>query len=326
MSIPQLHYISHGTQETGGYHHELTLLQALSEEQSITPSTHRYKANVVGWLGACKLWLFAFKHAGKGVNLTVQRLAFPVWLKSLFLGAKVIVVFHHYDKREQRSALHQLQFKLLLLLARLRLNNFKLVVVAPFWKMFFIEHAVPSETILYFPNLFDTKQYRQYSDDTTKSKIVYLGQFGEKQHEEVFTLVKRLHKAGYTPVFTTLNPDTVEQHQNFEVRYLSKEEYKKLLASACYTVCLSRFNEGWNRTAHESLLLGTPVIGNAAGGLGDLLSEANQTCVKDVDEALQKITEGISFHLPDPFVHRYDISQIPYYAKPIVEFCTNGIS
>lgn len=326
MTAPQLHYISHGAQETGGYHHELTLVYALEQELSTTTNVHRYKANISGLLGVCKLWWYAFKHAGKGVNITVQRLAFPVWLKSLLLGSKVLVVFHHYDEREQRSVFHQLQFSLLQLLARLSLTNFKLVVVAPFWKQFFIEHAVKPEAILYFPNLFDTRHYLQYSNVATKTNIVYLGQFGEKQDEDVFKLAAWLHKAGYTPVFSSLNQEVVHQHENYEVRCLSKEEYQKLIASAYCTVCLSRFNEGWNRTAHESLLLGTPVIGNDAGGLGDLLKEANQLRVKQAEKAFHKITEGISLQLPDTFTHRYDISQIPYYAKPIVEFCNNGIS
>jgi hypothetical protein len=34
------------------------------------------------------------------------------------------------------------------------------------------------------------------------------------------------------------------------------------------TVCLIKVNEGWNRLAHESILIGTPVFGYGNGGLG----------------------------------------------------------
>ena len=39
---------------------------------------------------------------------------------------------------------------------------------------------------------------------------------------------------------------------------------------------MSRFLEGWNRTAHEATLLGTTVIGSGKGGMRELLEKSNQ--------------------------------------------------
>ena len=58
---------------------------------------------------------------------------------------------------------------------------------------------------------------------------------------------------------------------------LNYEKYIQLLYVSDVTVILSKLNEGWNRVAHESVLCGTPVIGNGVGGLGELLKITEQT-------------------------------------------------
>jgi glycosyltransferase involved in cell wall biosynthesis len=39
---------------------------------------------------------------------------------------------------------------------------------------------------------------------------------------------------------------------------------------------MSRFREGWCRTAHEAMLLGRPVVGSGTGGMGELLRGGHQ--------------------------------------------------
>ena len=46
-----------------------------------------------------------------------------------------------------------------------------------------------------------------------------------------------------------------------------------LLQAASVAVTMSKFNEGWCRTAHEAMLCKTPVVGSGMGGMGELLEE-----------------------------------------------------
>jgi glycosyltransferase involved in cell wall biosynthesis len=55
---------------------------------------------------------------------------------------------------------------------------------------------------------------------------------------------------------------------------------------------MSKFLEGWNRTAHEAILVGTPVVGSGQGGMLELLEKSNQKVVtnfSDLDEIVSKI-------------------------------------
>ena len=51
--------------------------------------------------------------------------------------------------------------------------------------------------------------------------------------------------------------------------------------------------EGWNRTAHEALLAGTPVVGVRAGGLGELLGGAGQLTVEDATSLAVAVAEAL---------------------------------
>lgn len=326
MAQRVVHYISHGKLKTGGHRHEVTLVNALVDLLHAKEHQFRYPKHTNGLIGALKLWWFAFKNSGSFVNVTVQRLVFPVWLKSVFTGANVLVVVHHFDKRETRSWLHNIQFWLLVTLVKLNLRNLKLVVVSPYWVNFFSLLGVEKENILLFPNLFSVNEYAAHQPKIKNNKQVYLGQFGEKQHDEIYTLASLLTDKGYQPFFTTLDAANVLKTETYEVVHLSDSEYKNKIACSLATVCFSKFNEGWNRVAHESLLLGVPVIGNDAGGLTDLLTQAEQYVVSNANEALSLLEAKLFKPTPSAFISAYDVRQIPYYAKPIVDFCNkNGI-
>ena len=44
---------------------------------------------------------------------------------------------------------------------------------------------------------------------------------------------------------------------------------------------MSLFNEGWCRSAHESMICGTPVIGSGKGGMSELLKGGKQIICKN---------------------------------------------
>jgi glycosyltransferase involved in cell wall biosynthesis len=63
---------------------------------------------------------------------------------------------------------------------------------------------------------------------------------------------------------------------------LSFRDYVCLLKAAQVVVTMSRFQEGWNRVAHEAMLVGTPVVGSGRGGMGELLRGGGQLICEDV--------------------------------------------
>lgn len=287
---------------------------------------HRSAKNHKGLIGFLQLWWFAFKHAKGAVNVTVQRLCLPVLLASILTNKKVIVVFHHYDKREKSSFLYHLNFRLMLVLLKAGCGRLKVVVVAKYWQSYLVQNGVAFDDVFLVPNLFDTKIYAQAKVHVKKNKQIYFGQYSAKQHPDVFEVIEQLALNGYECFFTTLHQHEEKVMPSFRVKKLSYDAYLQQLATSLYTVCLSGINEGWNRTAHESLLLGTPVIGNNAGGLGELLQLANQPIINSVSEATEIILQNKHINIPEIIFEPFDLRQISYYAKSIVAFCNNGIS
>lgn len=289
--------------------------------------TYRAEQDFKGIFGFINLWWFGFKYAVADVNITVQRLLLPVFLRSIFTRKKVLLVFHHYDVREQLSFAYHLNYKLILMLLRLNHPRLKVVVVANYWVDFLVNQGVDKTSIIVFPNLFNVPEYESIKQiNAPKTNTIYLGQYGLKQHPLVFELASLLNSHGYICVFSTNNKHEVKQMPTYQVIQFLYANYLPFIASCKYTVCASRFNEGWNRTAHESLLLGTPVIGNKSGGLTQLLNEANQYQVTTAQQAYDIISKNRFNSIPQSFVQRYHINQISYYAQPIGEFCSNGIS
>jgi glycosyltransferase involved in cell wall biosynthesis len=63
-----------------------------------------------------------------------------------------------------------------------------------------------------------------------------------------------------------------------------RREYLTLLAASSVAVTMSKFDEGWCRTAHEAMLLRTPVVGSGRGGMRELLEGGRQVVCPDFSE------------------------------------------
>lgn len=72
---------------------------------------------------------------------------------------------------------------------------------------------------------------------------------------------------------------------NFNLNY---REYLCLLRASALVITMSRFNEGWCMTAHEAMLLKTPVIGSGKGGMGELLEGGKQIICRDAADLKEK--------------------------------------
>lgn len=325
MHNNNIHYISHGGIKTGGYLHEMELGNYLAKCLGAELKVFRYTNKVKGLSSFLKLWTYAFHQSTSRMQITVQRLALPVALACLLRKSSMILVWHHYDERQKHSFFYHFNAKLLIYLLKSGWNSLRVVVVSTYWRDWLIDKGVSSDLIQLVPNLFDTDKYKSIEKPTKKDKAVCFGQYGIKQHPEIFELINRLHEQGYFCYFTSPDDKAIKQTDTYTVFHLPQEQYLHRLASSMYTVCFSAFAEGWNRLAHESILVGTTVIGNEAGGLGLLLKEAEQLIISHPLEALPLITAHTGINQPDRFINKYDIKQISYYADSLVVFGKHAI-
>lgn len=274
-----------------------------------------------GLLAFFKLWFNAFALSNAQINVTVQRLLIPVLVASIFRKQQVVLIWHHYDAKQKHSFFYHANVWLVINLLKLGMQNIKVVVVAKFWQQWLINKGVSKDNVIIIPNLFDVKSYRPYLATLKNNKLIYCGQYGVKQPAEMESFTTQLTEKGYTCFYTTPNENEVQKLPHAQVLSLSKHEYLTKVSSAAYTVCFSSINEGWNRVAHESLMVGTPVIGNTAGGLGDLLIMAEQHIVLNLNQAQEIILSNKQVTIPTQFLAKYDMAQIAYHAAPLITFC-----
>jgi len=73
---------------------------------------------------------------------------------------------------------------------------------------------------------------------------------------------------------------------NFHLDY---REYLKLLKACSIVLTMSKFKEGWCITAHEAMLLKTPVIGSGLGGMRELLQGGEQIICQDFKDLRERV-------------------------------------
>ena len=131
-----------------------------------------------------------------------------------------------------------------------------------------------------------------------------------------------LEKEGYECRFSTLfdrGKTDFEQQRTLKVQY---HAYLQYLAQSSYCLAFTHMNEGWNRIVHESILLGTSVIGFEKGGLGNLLTESGSTIVADAQEAFDYIVanEAVKRTPNDVFIEKYETKNASFFLNPILDF------
>ena len=156
------------------------------------------------------------------------------------------------------------------------------VAVSNYWKEEFESKGLRNVKVIY--NSFNPEDFSfsQESKDAFRKKynlcgkpLIYLGNCRKgKGAEESYEVLKDMDVNFVTSGLSDISlplPNLL----------LSAEEYRLLLASSDVVLTMSTFKEGWNRTAHEASLCGTPVIGTGIAGMKELLEIANQRIVPD---------------------------------------------
>lgn len=308
----KIQYLSFGITKTGGYRHELFFCEQL--KKTFNKSYPKVELKVIRLnkyfthiFQHVYLFIWTFIKSNADVNVVTSKLGLAAVLRNWFSKGKVYIVIHNYDDADGKSNMLKYYFKQLFkILKMVKHDRFKLVVVSQFWQKYFLDLGV--KHIMYFPNFFNTSNYIKLKKEN-KNQWINLGQYSSKNDPELYKISRELSRKGFYCYYCTNNSLEAKPHNgSFEVIYfLNFQDYLEQVSLSYCTLALTTINEGWNRMAHESILLGTPVIGYNKGGLGDLLKESNSVIVKNADEALTCILENILM-LPDSkFIEKYDI-------------------
>lgn len=165
-----------------------------------------------------------------------------------------------------------------------------IVTVSEYWKQYFIQKGYRNVYKIY--NGFDIPQFQISDEEVLRFKkkyefeekpIVYLGNCQKpKGVVEAYRALRDLDVQLVTSGKRMVNIPAV--HLELDYR-----EYLCLLRASTVAIAMSKFREGWCRTAHEAMLLKTPVIGSGLGGMRELLEGGEQIVCEDFKNLKEKV-------------------------------------
>tara|TARA_Y100000991_G_C21947855_1_gene338282 strand:+ start:444 stop:1400 length:957 start_codon:yes stop_codon:yes gene_type:complete len=188
-----------------------------------------------------------------------------------------ILILHHIDSSYSPffSKIYQKFNHFALMINKRRFD--KTIVVSSYWKLKLTSLGFNNIHVIY--NSFDLSKFiinenekkifrtKYFLDDRP---IVYLGNALIKKG--VIESFKELKEMDVN--FVTSGTEKIKLTcLNLNLSY---REYLTLLSISDIVITMSKFSEGWNRTAHEATLLETTVIGSGKGGMKELIEKSNQ--------------------------------------------------
>ena len=318
---PKLQYISHGISLTGGYYHESTLAQTLAQQihgEAAHYSEVRFNRIFKGPVGWLLLFFKAFFAADSNAHIiTVARLAWPIRLKQLFGKGKMLLVLHNYDANDGKPALYYRLLNTFLRHSVKHSNHIRLVVVARCWQQFMHDKFGIKAT--HFPNLFHTEKYTFLKETTKKNpKLIHFGQYSEKIDKKKYLLLfHKLKTKGFVCYFSS---SAAPFSSHFPISFFNTHDaYLKQMAGSAVSIIQNSVNEGWDRVAFESLLLGTTIIVSPGGGNEEMANQFGGAVCKEVDEIVA-LVEQANFKMVQTSLDDYHVNKAPIWAKPLFNF------
>lgn len=205
-----------------------------------------------------------------------------------------ISIIHHIDSSQKN---HPVLNRLLEKKFSMNLNRIDTIVtVSEFWKRCIAEMGHDDVRVVY--NGFDVKEFKISGDEVARFReehrlrgkpIIYLGNC-----QPAKGVVEAYHELKDRDAFLVTSG---EEQVNIPARNLNLnyKDYLILLKAASVVVAMSKFKEGWNRTAHEAMLCKTPVIGSGLGGMRELLEGGKQLLCEDLS-ALNDLVDAALEH------------------------------
>ncbi|MGB9743312.1 MAG: glycosyltransferase family 4 protein [Minisyncoccales bacterium] len=203
---------------------------------------------------------------------------------------KNIALVHHIDFSFSPLLVKTVFFFLTPLIFRNLRKADAIVVVSKYWEKFFKERGYKNVYLIYNAFNLDELSISDREIEEFKKKynligkpIIYLGNCQKaKGVVESYKALKNLD----CHLVTSGKPMVKIPARNLEIEY---RDYLKLLKASSIAVTMSRFKEGWCRTAHEAMLLKTPVIGSGLGGMRELLEGGKQMTCEDFGSLRERV-------------------------------------
>lgn len=198
---------------------------------------------------------------------------------TFFIGPepKQVVIAYHYDTAYSHPLVKLHHSWGLKSMIASRNNIHKVIVIAKYWQDFYANLGFKNIELLYCS--FDLSQFEIPESEVESfkeryqlngKKVVYIGNAQKKKGADF--VYEALKDTDYF-LITSGNSDIDLPVLNLKLKH---RDYLCLMKAAGLVVTYSQFKEGWNRVAHEAMLLKTPVIGSGSGGMGELLSGGGQ--------------------------------------------------
>ncbi len=223
-----------------------------------------------------------------------------LWIRDNFLSistflfdrtkGKNLALIHHFDFSDSPLILRIIFF----FLEKISYYNLKkadaIVTVSEYWEKYFLDRGYSNVYKIY--NAFNLADFNISEDEVLEFKkrfnlegkpIIYMGNCQKaKGVAETFRVLKDLS----VYLITSGEQRVKIPAMNLNLEY---RDYLKLLKASSMVITMSKFKEGWCRTAHEAMLLKTPVIGSGLGGMKELLEGGNQIICGDFNFLKEKV-------------------------------------
>ena len=208
-------------------------------------------------------------------------------------GKQIALIFH-IDFSSQPSYLKPFGWALERIFYRHLKGVDAIVTISKYWQNHFLEKGYPRVYLIY--NGFDMDPFHLEEGDLLKFKetfrlggkpILYLGNCQRvKGVVEAYDQLKDLDVHLVTSGRKEVDIPTLNLN-------LSYRDYLLLLKASSAVLTMSKFKEGWNRTAHEAMLCKTPVIGSGLGGMRELLEGGGQIICEGFDDLKEKVCDAL---------------------------------
>ncbi len=279
----------------GGNTYQKYIVQALKKEHDVT----FFKVDIHPWLG---MRLGKIYNSSRIMRVHTE---IDLWICvyhptiALSLGyprGKVVSLFYHYDDSiHPNIVLGEILWKIYLAQAR---KCGSVVCIAEYWLKYLKDQHIQNLDLIYWG--FDVTRFEFSNEsildfkkkyDLMDKPIIYLGNCQEgKGVVDAYEQLK-----DFNAHLVTSGEEQVKiSARNLTLDY---KEYCLLLAASDVVLTLSKFKEGWNATAHEALLAGTPVIGSGLGGMYELLDSAGQLVCTDINQLITLVIYALDHKL-----------------------------